>query len=182
MFTIGYAVYLFVLATILALLEIQIEGKDGWAKNLPCWRPKDKDSFAVRAYMFFMSGRELTGYHIAMFTLVLLVLHLPFFAGVKWDGQKELWTVSVYFLISVTWDFLWHVWNPHYGIRNSTPQTLLNDYIWWGPIPKDYFVGIAVSVGLALLGGVSLHWLTLFLTFGGLTLMSCIISLALIKK
>lgn len=31
--------YIFIMATVLAILEIQIEGKHGWAKNLPTWRP-----------------------------------------------------------------------------------------------------------------------------------------------
>ena len=35
MFPIWYAVNVFVFATIISFLEIQIEGKDGWAKNLP---------------------------------------------------------------------------------------------------------------------------------------------------
>jgi len=183
MFTIGYAVYLFGIATALALLEIQIEGKNGWAKNLPCWRPKDKDSFAVRAYMFFMSGRELTGYHIVMFFFVFLILHFPFFAGVGWTGKKELWVVSNYFLLSVTWDFLWHVWNPHYGVKKFNPKTISHDYKWLGPIPQDYINGIVVSLAFALVAGINLfHWSIIFLTFGGLTLASCLISLALIRK
>jgi len=183
MFTIGYAAYLFVMATILALLEIQIEGKDGWAKNLPCWRPQKPYNFTVRAYMFLMSGRELTGYHIVMFTFVLLILHLPFFAGVKWNGQRELWTVSIYFLLSVTWDFLWHVWNPHYGVKKFNPKTISHDYNWLGPIPKDYIMGVIVSFAFAVLsGGDITHWLFFFFTFGGLTLASCLISLALIRK
>jgi len=32
-------IYIFVMATVLALLEIQIEGANGWARNLPTWRP-----------------------------------------------------------------------------------------------------------------------------------------------
>jgi len=183
MFTIGYAIYLFGVATFLALLEIQIEGQNGWAKNLPCWRPKDKDSFAVKVYMLFMSGRELTGYHIVMFFFVFLILHFPFFAGVGWTGKKELWVVSNYFLLSVTWDFLWHVWNPSYGIRKFSPKTISPDYKWLGPVPLDYINGILVSSVSAWIAGVDLSlWFTAFFIFWVLTLASCFLSLMLIKK
>ena len=183
MFTIGYAIYLFFIATVLALLEIQIEGKDGWAKNLPCWRPKNKDSFAVRAYMFFMSGRELTGYHIVMFFFVFMILHFPFFAGIGWSGKKELWVISNYFLLSVCWDFLWHVWNPHYGIRKFSPKTISHDYKWVGPVPLDYISGVFISFLFAWIIGVNLsYWLNAFFIFWVLTLASCFLSLMLIKQ
>lgn len=55
-------IYLFITATVLAILEIQIEGKHGWAKNLPAWRPKGRNP-AVRFYSRMMSGKEMTGYH-----------------------------------------------------------------------------------------------------------------------
>ena len=35
---IAFLVYILALAVILALWEIQIEGKNGWAEKLPCWR------------------------------------------------------------------------------------------------------------------------------------------------
>ena len=66
-------VYLFVLACVLAILEIQIEGKHGWAQNLPTWRPKNKNWF-IKLYAKFMSDREPTGYHMTMFSFVILVI------------------------------------------------------------------------------------------------------------
>lgn len=186
MFSIGYAVYLFLVDTMLALLEIQIEGKDGWAKNLPCWRPEKPYSFPVMFYTALMSGRELTGYHVVMFLFVFLILHFPFFTAIGWSGAKELWVISNYFLLFVCWDFLWHVWNPHYGVRKFTPKAISHDYDWLGPIPKDYMVGMAVSLISAFLAEGTSHiimqWFRFFGVFGGLTLASCLLSLALIKK
>ncbi|MBI4036842.1 hypothetical protein HY385_00245, partial [Candidatus Daviesbacteria bacterium] len=69
-------IYLFLMATVLAILEIQIEGKHGWAKNLPTWRPKSQ-SFFVKLYSKMMSGKEMTGYHLSMFSFVVLIFHLP---------------------------------------------------------------------------------------------------------
>ncbi|GAI89546.1 unnamed protein product, partial [marine sediment metagenome] len=39
MFTLTYFLYIWILANIFALVEIQIEGKHGWAGKLPCWKP-----------------------------------------------------------------------------------------------------------------------------------------------
>ncbi len=157
MFTAGYAVYLFVLFTVIALLEIQIEGKDGWAKNLPCWRPKT-DSLAAKVYAGIMSGKELTGYHIFMFSLPLLILHLPFIAGIKWTLAKELQIVSVNYLFSVIWDFLWFVWNPYYGVERFKPQFISWHKKWLGPVPQDYLAGVGLSFILAAIAGEKTEW------------------------
>jgi len=34
------SIFVFILSLIFALLEIEIEGKNGWAKNLPTWYKK----------------------------------------------------------------------------------------------------------------------------------------------
>ena len=181
MFTISYAVYLFVLVTVFALLEIQIEGKDGWAKNLPCWRP-NPNSVAAKVYAAFMNGKELTGYHAAIFPLPLLILHFPFVAGTSWTLVRELETLSAYFLMAVAWDFLWFVWNPAYGLKKFKSEFISWHKKWWGPVPKDYPTGLIISFIFALIAGSLLPWSVVYLTFGGLTLGSCYLSLMLIKK
>jgi hypothetical protein len=157
-FSVWYGIGLFILSIILACLEIQIEGKDGWAQNLPCWRPKD-DSFVDQAYKKIM-GKQLTGYHLGILALVLFVLHFPFFIGIKWTLVDGLKTISAFFLVGVAWGFLWFVLNPHYGLRKFKPQ-----YIWWHKkwigefIPIDYLNRIVASVIFAtiasLLAGVT---------------------------
>lgn len=180
MFSIGYAVYLFIIATVLALLEIQIEGAQGWAKNLPCWRP-NPDSFIARSYARVMSGKSLTGYHIAMFSLVLITLHIPFFAGISWGLVKQLEVFSAFFLLTICWDFLWFIFNPHYG-----PSRFKAEYIWWhknwiGYVPADYLGGITVSIILTLiaaaLGGINVlvWWGIVFGILSGLTLVTYLI-------
>ena len=78
MFSLSFFTYLFVLAFFLALLEVQIEGRHGWAKKLPTWRPHAGKWYA-RLYAKIMGGKELTGYHAAIFGFVLALLHFPFF-------------------------------------------------------------------------------------------------------
>lgn len=174
MLTIGYAVYVFLLATILALLEVQIEGKNGWAKDLPCWRPKP-DSLPARIYAAFMNGKELTGYHAVMFPLPLLILHFPFVAGGSWSVVRELETLSIYFLMAVAWDFLWFVWNPAYRLKKFKPDFIPWHKKWTGPVPKDYPVGLIVSFILALVAGDLFGWLLVIIVFILLTLVSCLL-------
>jgi len=186
MFTVGYVVYLFVVVTIFAILETQIEGKDGWAKNLPCWRPKPS-SFAAKLYAAFMNGKELTGYHAAIFPLPLLILHFPFVAGTSWTFVRELETISIYFLMAVAWDFLWFLWNPAYGLKRFKPKFIPWHKKWWGKVPTDYPNGLIISVAFFLvariIGGISVlvDWLTILTVFVCLVLVSSLISNLVIK-
>ena len=106
-------IYIFILAVVLAILEIQIEGPNGWAKNLPTWRPA-ADKWYIRMYVKFMSGREATGYHITMFSFVFLIFNLPYFFGLDINWNNWLRTASFFLIFVVLWDFLWFVLNPHY--------------------------------------------------------------------
>ncbi|MBU1202893.1 hypothetical protein KKH39_02530 [Patescibacteria group bacterium] len=142
-------IYIFVLATVLAILEIQIEGPNGWAKNLPTWRPKG-NNFFIRIYKKFMSDREVTGYHITMFSFVFLILHLPYVFGMAPSMFNWLRTISFFFIFVVLWDFLWFVLNPYHPLK-----TFSGDHIWWhkkwfAGLPRDYYLSILLS-GLVLL-------------------------------
>ena len=186
MLSIFYALYLFVLATAIAWLEIQIEGPNGWAEKAPCWRP-DPNSGIARGYAKLMGGKPLTGYHIAIVSLVIITLHFPFFAGVSWSLVKELEVFSAFLLVTICWDFLWFVWNPYYGLKKFSPQ-----FIWWhkkwtGPVPTDYFIVPAVSLVFALiataLGGITvlIDWGVNLGVLVALTLVSCLIA-TLVKR
>lgn len=148
-------IYIFILATVLAILEIQIEGPNGWAKNLPTWRPS-ADKWYVRMYVKFMSGREATGYHITMFTFVFLIFNLPYFFGLDLNWNNWLRTLSFFLIFVVLWDFLWFVLNPHYPLKKFK-----GEHIWWhkkwlGWAPVDYYGSVLLS-GVVLLPLVSLN-------------------------
>lgn len=186
MFSIAYAVYLFVLATILSLIEIQIEGNDGWADMLPCWHPRP-ENWAVKLYSRIIGGKEVTGYHIFLNIFLFVVLHLPFFTGVKWGFAKEMEVFSLYFLFWICEDFLWFLWNDWYGLKRFHRETILWHKHWIGPVPRDYFVEVGVSAIFAL-GAVAFRekdlvqsfvngWVRTVLILGGLILVSCLIQL-----
>lgn len=144
MFTLLAAIYLFLLAVILASLEIEIEGQHGWAAKLPTWRPVVKSWYA-NLYSKVMHQKELTGYHLHMFALVFLFFHLPFFIGLRWGVFQELEIISSYFLFVVFWDFLWFILNPHIDFKNFKESAKIVHKEWLGPLPADYYWGLFLS-------------------------------------
>lgn len=173
-------IYLFIMALILAVIEIQIEGKNGWASKLPTWRPM-VDGKLDKIFRKIVSGKPTTGYHLAVFSFVLLFIHYPFFAGLSWDWKVELHTLSLFILFSAVWDFLWIVLNPHYGIKKISVE-----HIWWHSkrlwgVPVDYFLSLIFSFILYLpLIFLSTNyftdWLTIVGVFAGLTFLAVIIT------
>lgn len=136
--------YLFFLALVFALLEIQIEGENGWAKNLPTWRPQP-NSWYEKIFKKIMGGKELTGYHLVMFSLVFFVLHLPFSRGVSWSWIAEWETISLYFLFAALWDYLWFVFNPFYSLNKFNREHIWWHKMWLGKMPVDYYWAIFIS-------------------------------------
>ncbi len=143
----GMALFWFALAVIFALVEIESEGKYGWAEKMPTWYRTQ--GLVARVYGLFLGGKPLTGYHAFMFFLPLVVFHSPFVMGVDWSLEQELLTVALYLAWCPLWDFLWFVLNPHYTIWNFRPQT-----VWWhakscwvfGWFPIDYLTGWLLSI------------------------------------
>ncbi|MFH1565433.1 MAG: hypothetical protein ABIC82_06400 [bacterium] len=173
-------IYLFFMALILAIIEVQIEGENGWASKLPTWRPKE-GSGLDRFFSKMMSGKPTTGYHIAVFSFVLLIMHYPFFAGASWSWTSELQTLSLFLLFSAVWDLLWIVVNPHFGIKKIGV-----DHIWWhskraGIIPFDYILAFVGSFVLYIPllyfnGNYFFDWLTTVVVFGVLTFITVILT------
>jgi hypothetical protein len=134
--------YFFLIAFVLAHLEIQIEGPHGWAEKLPTWR---WDSRGVRRWF----GKPVTGYHLCLVTLILLFVHVPQLYAPSWEREADL--LAMFFLLTVTWDFLWFACNRHFGLGRFR-----KGQIWWFPawtlgVPRPYLLMIALSLcaGLA---------------------------------
>lgn len=141
--------YIFLMAIVLALLEVQIEGKNGWAANLPTWRPKPTTWYA-KLYKKMMGNKEMTGYHLSMFGFVSLIFHLPFFFGVNWSFSKELDILAIYMIFIVIWDYLWFVVNPHFTIRDFKGDHTFWHQKWFLKLPKDYWFSIFISFIIAI--------------------------------
>jgi hypothetical protein len=137
-----FVVYLFVTAAVFATLEIQIEGPNGWAANLPTWRLDN------RWTRLFYGARPLTGYHLWMQVFVLLMIHVPLALQPSiWSWGLELRVASFYPLFFIVEDFLWFVINPAFGLARFRREHIWwHAPSWWWIMPRDYWV-------FGLLGG-----------------------------
>lgn len=126
------------LAAVLAYLEIQIEGKHGWATQLPTWR--------YNAY-----GFVITGYHLSLWAFILIILHLPLVFA-PWTASMECFLLSFFILLLLVEDALWFFLNR--GFCGKDP--------WRDPklvtIPMFYFLGGVIVLLLALCSR-SLPWI-----------------------
>ena len=130
---------------VVAKFEINVEGKDGWAKNLPTWR---KNNQITR---LFFGDYDLTGYHFWFFIMSLTFLHFPYFVGLIFSWSLELKIMAVFFLGVALEDFLWFVLNPSFGIKkfNKNSGVWLK---WVGFIPVidlTYLVILALLIFLS---------------------------------
>ena len=140
-------------AVVIACVEIEAEGKHGWAEKMPTWYRTT--GFWAVLYGRLMAGKPLTGYHAFMFFFPTLLFHAHFFMGVPWSGREELKAWAMYFAWCPLWDYFWFVLNPHYAGR------FRKDCVWWharsrwvfGLFPVDYLIAFLVSLGFAALGG-----------------------------
>lgn len=146
---IGELLFIFLIAFFIAKLEIQIEGKDGWAKSLPTWKVKNKLTNLINGDYPF------TGYHFWAFFTMITFIHLPFFVGMPLSLQTELKLLSILFLTTVLEDFLWFVLNPNFGIRKFNSK-FVGWHKWMGPLPTLYYLLI---LGAIVLNTLSYNYL-----------------------
>lgn len=140
-------IYFFVLAVLLAILEIQIEGADGWAANLPTWRPSHEYRM-VRVWRKLTGNKELTGYHLFLIIFLLVMVHLPFVWGGYWSWTSELELLGFFMVFVVTWDFLWFVLNPGFSLTDFNAKQVWWHKKWLGKLPLDYYLGWIGSIVL----------------------------------
>lgn len=121
------------LAFVFAKVEVQIEGKHGWAANLPTWRIEEHPLLDI-----FWGGRPITGYHAWMFTFMAMVFHLPIAFDPHLDLQLEARIIGSLALFWIVEDFLWFVINPHFGLKRFGRTHIPWHKQWCGPVPVDY--------------------------------------------
>jgi hypothetical protein len=156
--TLLHILLLWAYALLFALVEIEIEGPDGWAEKLPTWY-RVRPGYA-RALAALLSGKPLTGYHLTMLPLSLVSFHLGFAFGWAWSPALEARLLAGYLVFNVVWDFLWFLLNPPFGwarFRRGNVDIWWHGRVWLGRFPIDYWNGVALSFIIAglpwLVGG-----------------------------
>jgi hypothetical protein len=142
---IGLMAFMVLLSILLALWEIQIEGKDGWAANLPAWRIKN--GLIVKIF----GGCPITGYHVFMTLFMIAMIHLPLFFT-PWSWRLESLLIGFYLGMLLLEDFLWFAFNPHYGLKNFHRGKIWWHKNWLGPVPLLYWIMLIPIVLLIYLG------------------------------
>ena len=135
--------WLFLLGLFFANFEIQIEGGNGWAANLPTWRIEKHILLDL-----FWGGKSLTGYHFWAFTFMLLAFHLPLVMVCRWSPRLEarvLGSVCVFWIVE---DFLWFVLNPAFGLAKFNAASVPWHRHWFLGMPTDYAVFLGVGTVL----------------------------------
>lgn len=128
-------VFTILISAVVAELEIQIEGKNGWAARLPTWRVSN------RLTSFILGGayHPLTGYHFFLGFFVILFFHFPFFAGLSWSPGFELRLISLFLFFWMIEDFLWFIFNPNYGFKKFRKGEIPWHQRWVFGVPFSYY-------------------------------------------
>ena len=124
-----------VAAFLWAKMEIEIEGSEGWAANLPTWKVEEH-----KLLDWFYGGRPLTGYHVWAFAFVFFAFHFPLLWVGTWSVRLEMAAVGSYVVFWVIEDFLWFLLNPQYGLRKFSRQHVWWHKHWFLGLPSDYWV------------------------------------------
>jgi hypothetical protein len=127
--------WVLLLAYFFAQVEIQIEGRAGWAANLPTWRIEQHWLLDI-----FWGGRAMTGYHAWIFPFIALFFHFPFIFTGKWSWHAECRLIACIMLFWIAEDFFWFVFNPAYGLARFNASDIPWHKHWWGIAPADYWV------------------------------------------
>jgi len=139
-------IYLFTLAVMHAIWETEIEGKDGWAKNLPTWRISSP-------YKKVFNGKDITGYHVFMIIIFGMFFH-SYFLYNPWSHGKELICIGSMFFYLVVEDFLWFVFNPYYETKKFFQQKVRWHKRWLLGLPYDYWYMILIGSCLTIVGRI----------------------------
>ncbi len=139
-----FAVGLFAASLAWALMEVQIEGRSGWASALPTWRFENKWTRRI------LGSRQITGYHVYIQFVVAVFAHLTYFVvPLRPTWSLELRIIAFIMLFWNVEDFLWFVVNPAFGVRRFRKEDIWwHAGSWWWFMPRDYWIFIPIGVAL----------------------------------
>ena len=105
-------VFVFLISIFYSLIEIEIEGKDGWMTKIPT--PK----------ILKIGDKEMTLYHIYM--LVLIIISFIFQNKMNLTLSSFLYSTSNVLLFLLLEDIFWFILNPYFTINKYKKEN-----IWW---------------------------------------------------
>jgi hypothetical protein len=141
---IAFILVLLATAAAFAILEIQIEGDAGWAEDLPTWRINNHWT------RLLFGSRPLTGYHLWVHIVVILLVHLPYALGfVAPTLRTEMRIIAFLVLFWILEDFLWFVFNPRFGVvKFRREHVWWHAPSWWWIMPREYWIFLPIGVAI----------------------------------
>lgn len=134
--------FLLLSATLFSCIEIQIEGKNGWAELLPTWKIRNKWTKKI------MADKPLTGYHLYINLFILSILHYPYIFFYTCPTIKyELKNLSFLILFWIIEDFLWFVLNKDFGIKKFRKEDISwHKNNWFIIMPREYWIFTPIGI------------------------------------
>lgn len=153
------SLFLFVMAVLFGIFEIEAEGRHGWGEKFPTWYRVN--GVAAKLYGR-ITNKPLTGYHAALFFVPFFIMFWPMVATSTLTLHGAFMAFSLYFAWVVVWDFSWFALNPYYGVKKFRRNS-----VWWfasepwlfARIPSGYILAWLTSLILAgVSGGIDGGW------------------------
>lgn len=147
--------FIFVVFTsvVYAMIEIELEAKEGWMKNIPT------------ANIIWFGNKYMTLYHIYM--IVLMFFTFVFQNQMIFTLSSILYTLSNMILFLFLEDTLWFILNPYFTIDKYTKKD-----IWWHAsqpwilgIPLHNYIISTVMVLIWLITGNNYVIINLLLSY-----------------
>jgi len=110
-------IFTFISATIFSLMEIEIEGKNGWCKNLPTTKN-------------FISSFTL--YHVFM-NIFIMLMNYKLYSNL----YDAVFYTNAWFLIE---DFMWFVLNPYFTIKKYKKEFIPWHKRWLFKLPIENYI------------------------------------------
>ncbi len=147
------SLFLFALAVLFAVFEIEGEGKHGWGEKYPTYYRVT--TLPAKAWALVMN-KPLTGYHAALIPATIMIFLWPMAQDSTWSWHGVCAALAYYLAWTVIWDFSWFVLNPHYGVG-----MFRKDSVWWfarepwlfARIPFSYCIAWTIALSLAAISG-----------------------------
>ena len=105
-------IYILLTSLVYSLIEIELEGKNGWMTKIPT------------AKIFNMGGKHMTLYHLYM--IIMITLSVVYQNNMEYNINSFLYSASYVFLFLLLEDFLWFVYNPYFTINKYKKEE-----VWW---------------------------------------------------
>lgn len=152
---IPFTILLLLSALLYSLIEIEIEGKNGWGKQLPTAN-------------IGKSKKSLTMYHVYMGLFIITILSIVFLVNKPFNIKNLLYMISMSLWFFILEDMYWFMFNPNYKFQDAFTAKWHSKV---GTIPIIYLVLPIISIICGLLSYKKSYGLSMIVIIVGSVLL-----------